>query len=172
MTKYLWSIDPGLSTGIARLSYEEDTPPVLENAQQFRGGANDLLWWVRDFLLVWDGEGTVISEKFNARNTKGFAYTTASLEPLRCEGVLLAYDLPTAWVQPPQQYIAGGDGKADKRKRQHKFLKDSGFYVTGKDLGAPDADDARSAMAHGIGYLARNGHYPSFDLISSWSESQ
>jgi hypothetical protein len=168
VTKYLWSIDPGLSTGLAFLSYEDDAPPVLEGARQFRGGANGLREWILDFLSGWDGEGTVIAEKFNARNTKGFAYTTASLEPLRCEGVLLAYDLPTAWVQPPQQYIAGGDGKADKKKRQHKFLKDTGFYRTGKDLNAPDADDFRSAAAHALGYLARTGHKPTFDLIAGW----
>ena len=37
---------------------------------------------------------TIIAEKFTARNTRGFSYTTASLEPLRGEGALIALDPP------------------------------------------------------------------------------
>lgn len=119
---------------------------------------------------------TIIAEKFTARNTRGFSYTTASLEPLRGEGALIALGLmpdytpnEKRWRDPGVQYLVGGKDKADKKKRQHKFLKDSDFYRTGKDLGAPDADDARSAMAHGIAYLAREvGNKPAYDLISTW----
>ena len=121
---------------------------------------------------------TIIAEKFTARNTRGFSYTTASLEPLRGEGALIALGLmpdytpkEKRWRDPGVQYLVGGKDKADKKKRQHKFLKDSGFYRTGKDLGAPDADDARSAMGHGIAYLAREvGNKAAYDLISTWVE--
>lgn len=174
MTNYLLSIDPGKSTGVAFLSYTLDTAPVLVDSWQFGGGAGAM----RDWIESDDGPLHVhqtIAEKFNARNTRGFSYTTDSLEPLRCEGVLLALGLmpdytpgEKRWVDPAQQYLVGGKDKADKKKRQHRFLKESGFYRTGKDLNAPDADDFRSACSHGLAYLARSGHKPTFDLISGW----
>ena len=215
MTAYILSLDPGLSSGLALLSYKDDTSPTLVKAWQFSGGAEALHEWTEEYMHLdtWDHYNdeparrglsvmklrvlafleesyelydpdlddyvtdpanlTVIAEKFNARNTGNFSYTTASLEPLRCEGVLVGTGLGefVKYVQPPQQYIAGGGGKADKKKRQHRLLKDLGFYVTGKDLDAPDADDARSAIAHALGYLARSGHKPSYDMISNWVES-
>lgn len=123
---------------------------------------------------------TVVAEKFNARTTKGFSYTTASLEPLRCEGLLIDrgimpdYSLAEKrWLDPKYQYLVGGEDLADKKKRQHAFLKDIDFYRTNKDF--PDsrtqdgADDFRSSAAHGIAYLARTGHKPSFNLMTDWS---
>jgi hypothetical protein len=118
----------------------------------------------------------VIAEKFTARNTRGFAYTTASLEPLRGEGALIALGLmpdytpkEERWRDPSLQYFSGGSGKAERKKRQHAFLKANGFYKTGKDFGTPDADDFRSAASHGLAYLARELHHkPTFELLSSW----
>ena len=121
---------------------------------------------------------TIIAEKFTARNTRGFSYTTASLEPLRGEGALIALGLmpdytpkEKRWRAPVLHYVVGGESKAQKKARLHRFLKDSDFYRTGKDLGAPDADDARSAMGHGLAYLAREvGNKPAYDLVSNWIE--
>lgn len=228
MTEYVLSIDPGVSTGIALIGYEQDSAPTLEGAWQFTGGVSGIKRWLKwhyqegwydrdrgdyypakltpsstgqypgatledDFDDIWDevtGEYrsdlvarrqvTVISEKFTARNTKGFAYITASMEPLRGEGVLIALDLmpdytpkEKRWRDPGLQYLVGGKDLADKKKRQHKFLKDIGFYRTNKDF--PDspskdgADDFRSAAAHGLAYLARELHHkPTFELLSSW----
>lgn len=177
MTEYLLSIDPGKSTGIARLAYD-DTSVVFEGGWQFSGGARELIHWCDNLTLV-KGGYRVIAEKFTARNTQGFSYTTDSLEPLRCEGVLLALGLmpdytvaEKSWRDPGLQYLVGGKEKADKKKRQHKFLKDSGFYLTGKDLGSPDADDYRSAAAHGIAYLARElKNKAAFKLITDWTDA-
>ena len=194
MTNYLLSIDPGLSTGVSLISYEEGEAPVLELSWQFGGGADKIKEFIRTAhvplrfagsginrfgLIKWDSPKlTVIAEKFTARNTKGFSYTTASLEALRGEGVLLALDLmpdysakEKRWRDPGLQYLVGGVSLADKKKRQHKFLKDSGFYRTGKDFGTPDADDFRSSVAHGLNYLARElKHKPTFQMISDWVE--
>lgn len=228
MTKHLLSIDCGVSTGVAFLSYTDDTAPVLEGAWQFPGGVSGLLGWLKihhreawydsewgtDYAAtinpesgVWKSytlaeageyeylsddedaepewvvsrpqEVTVIAEKFTARNTKGFSYTTAALEPLRCEGVLIAKALmpdyapkEKRWVDPKYQYLVGGKDLAAKKARQHRFLDDIGMRRTNKDF--PDspakdkADDFRSACAQGIAYLARTGHRPSYDLISDW----
>lgn len=185
MTKYVISIDPGLSTGIALLSYEEDSPAELVEGWQFGNGVTGLLKWVEAHnygidsfgpVGLSDSELTVIAEKFTARNPKGFHYTTASLEALPCEGALQALWLmpkytvaEKRWRDPSLQYFAGGTGKAERKKRQHAFLKANGFYRTGRDLGSPDADDFRSATAHGINYIVRElRHRPTFDMIATW----
>lgn len=178
MTEYLLSIDPGLSTGISLISYEENEAPKLERSEQFGGGVEALVSWIKDNHYDRNRLVTVIAEKFTARNTKGFSYTTASLEPLRCEGALIALDVmpdysakEKRWKDPALQYLVGGSSLSDKRKRQAKFLKDIGFYRTGKDFGTPDADDFRSSAAHGLNYLARElKHKPTFDMISGWVE--
>lgn len=187
MTDYVLSIDPGLSTGIALLSYEENSSVELVQGWQFGNGVTGLVEWIRDHNYGTDSLGpvglgdanlTVIAEKFTARNTKGFAYTTASLEALPCEGALQALWLmpkytvaEKRWRDPSLQYFSGGSGKAERKKRQHAFLKANGFYRTGRDLGSPDADDFRSACAHGINYIARElKHRPTFDMIARWGE--
>lgn len=173
MSKYLLSIDPGLSSGLALLKYDDDTEPELGAAWQFGGGAEPLNDWIVDQwpLIEYSSQSVaVIAEKFNARNTGSFSYTTSSLEPLRCEGVLVAHGLPDTYVQPPQQYFAGGKGKADKKKRQHAALKDMGYYVTGTMVDSADADDVRSAISHGLAYLSRTGHRPTYTMLSEWNE--
>lgn len=226
MTEYVLSIDPGVSTGIALLSFEEDSPAELVRGWQFTGGVAGLIRWLNDHWdgRFWDsyndepntrgfypwkmgvkedrldvdshtdynyeseneddwstevpGNTVVITEKFTARNTRGFSYTTASLEPLRGEGALIALGLmpdytlaEKRWRDPGLQYFAGGSGKAERKKRQHAFLKANGFYRTGKDFGTADADDYRSAATHGINYIARElKHRPTFDMIAAWGE--
>lgn len=197
---YILSIDCGVSTGIALIGYEPDSAPTLEGAWQFSGGVAGLKKWVsQHFNLDPDISGehlddtqyffhpwhkpTVICEKFNARNNGSFGYTTASLEPLRCEGALIALGLmpdydpkEKRYRDPKLQYLVGGKDLAEKKRRQHAFLKNVGFYRTNKDF--PDspskdgADDFRSACAHGLAYLAREvGHKPTWDLIRGWGEN-
>lgn len=193
MTECVLSIDPGVSTGIALLSFEEDSPAELVQGWQFTGGVAGLLEWYEtetypfDFgmglKLKWPepiylSKTRIVAEKFTARNTRGFSYTTASLEPLRGEGALIALGLmpdytlaEKRWRDPGLQYFAGGSGKAERKKRQHAFLKANGFYRTGKDFGTADADDFRSACAHGVNYIARElKHRPTFDMIATWGE--
>lgn len=176
MNQYLLSIDPGISTGVALLRYTNETEPVAERVWQFKGGAEGLHSWLEDYLsgsfaMMYSEWVTAIAEKFNPRGSgQGFSYTAASLEPLRCEGVLVAHALPDEYVSPPQQYFAGGTGKADKKKRQHAALKDMGYYVTGSMVDSPDADDTRSCIAHGLAYLSRNGHKPTYEMLSEWNE--
>src|SRR5690606_9121139 len=169
MTRHLVVVDPGMSSGIVQLTYGGEVP-VLDQARQTTGGLRGFLdLWNRSMDLTYD---ELVVEKFNARNTGSFSYTTASLEPLRIEGAIEALEPPgnVQYVQPPQQYLAGGKNKAEKKRRQHRFLKESGYYVTGKDVGCPDADDVRSALAHGLAYLARNGHKATYEMISEWNE--
>lgn len=178
-TKTLISLDPGMSTGLVVGTYSDTEPFKLTHAFQIGGGVAGFLRNVRtyengyrdrilrvlsgrDYLSFGEGGSTVLVEKFNARGSAnaGFSYTTASLEPLRVEGAILALGIEPIWVQPSQQYFNGGKNKAEKKKRQHAWLKTNGFAIMPKDVGAADADDARSACAHAISWLRRQRHEP------------
>lgn len=191
MTEYVLSIDPGVSTGIALLSFEPNAQAELVEGWQFTGAVVGLTGWLMENLvdetvILPNGRVVtgvrIVTEKFTARNTKGFSYTTASLEPLRGEGALIALGLmpdysvgEKRWRDPKHQYLVGGTDLPDKKKRMHSFLNDVGMRRTNKDF--PDsptkdgADDFRSACGHGVAYIARElKHKPTFDMISEWTE--
>lgn len=197
MTDYVLSIDPGLSTGIALLSYDSKAPAALVEGWQFGGGLMGLKKWLGQSVMPlrisgspfhgiagvprFTAGGTTICEKYSPRpsNVTGFQQSLDTVEPLRCEGMLvdrgIMPDYPRegkadkTWRSPSLQYFAGGTGKAERKKKQHAFLKANGFYRTGKDFGTSDADDFRSACAHGINYIARElKHKPTFDMIANW----
>lgn len=106
---------------------------------------------------------TVICEKFKPRGAgNNFAYKTNDLEPLRIEGAIRAMGIDPVWVQPAQQYFAGGDSKSSTTNA-HRWLKANGLHITGKDVGCKDANDARSALLHSISYLRRMKHKPTLD---------
>lgn len=189
MTSYLLSIDPGKSSGLALFSYSETRPAKLVQYAQVEGGVEGLLDWMarhHDFaepdmglhtnIFGWgsmdwqEPNGSVLSvvvEKFTPRQ----ALSLDAAEPLVCEGALIAlgiipkYTPPNHpnWQQPAAQYFAGGKTLAEKKKRQHAWLKENGFYVTGKDVGCKDADDVRSAIAHGLVWFRRNKHLPTLE---------
>ena len=111
---------------------------------------------------VRDSQLTVISEKFTPLQGKGFAQTLDSTLPLVCEGVLIAHGIMPVydskekrWQRPNTMYMYGGSTLAEKKKRAREFLKKHGLYVTGKELGAPDNNDAVSAILHGIAYVVK-----------------
>lgn len=187
---FVLSLDTGISSGVALLEYGDDLPATLTQAWQFTGGVKGLSEWFFETTVGnsysrdssrWDIDlangvslqsqygDQIICERFTARAQTGFSYTTASLEPLECQGFLKAHGLmpfdmtDPRWRDPKYMYFAGGKDKADKKKRMHAWLKGHGFYVTGKLLGAPDADDARSAIAHAIAYLRGIEHGPTLE---------
>ena len=169
----LVSIDPGDSSGACVLRVLDNATPELVSSYQKSGGVDGFLRLIE--LLPRDA--LWICEKFSPVAGGGFNQTLKSTLPLVCEGVLIGRGLmPTyhpgdpRYRRPIDQYIFGGKTKADKKKRQHKALKDLGFYRTGKDFGTADADDFRSACAHGLAYLAKAvKHKETFNLISDWS---
>lgn len=172
----LISLDPGKSSGSAVLGYDESAVWLIE-ALQVAAGVDAFRGMVTELQDRWEDNDPVwISEKFSPRPGQGFTHGLDSTIPLVCEGVIIDRGLlpeytpnEKRWRAPVMHYVVGGESKAQKKVRLHRFLKDSGFYRTGKDLVAPDADDARSAMGHGIAYLAREvGNKPAYDLISTW----
>jgi len=189
--KTLISIDPGKSSGVIVGAYSDTEPFRVTHAFQIEGGVEGFLKHChtdyihvngvtqsRLFLPVTlgvggislDGDTKVLAEKFTARGSAnaGFSYRTEALEPLRVEGAILALGIKPTWVSPSQQYFMGGDSKAEKLKNRNawfKKYKDLGYYITGKDVGCKDADDARSALAHCISYLRREKHKPTISLF-------
>lgn len=178
MTEYVLSIDPGKSSGACVLEIHPTGVSLVQGFQvgmgvsAFRALISDLQ---RDFSApdtIW------ISEKFSPRPGQGFTHGLDSTLPLVCEGVLIDRELlpeygpgEKRWRSPSLQYFSGGEGKAQKKSRTHAFLKANGFYRTGKDFGTADADDFRSAAAHGIAYVARElKHRPTWDMIVAWGE--
>lgn len=174
----LVSLDPGKSSGSAVLGYDNSAVWLIE-AFQVAAGVDAFRGMVTALQDRWgDSDPVWISEKFSPRPGQGFTHGLDSTIPLVCEGVIIDRDLlpeytpnEKRWRAPVLHYVVGGKSKAQKKVRLHRFLKDSDFYRTGKDLGAPDADDFRSAAAHGLAYLAREvGNKPAYDMISTWVE--
>lgn len=107
----------------------------------------------------------IIAEKFTARGSgNAFSYRTDALEPLRVEGAMIAMGLDPVWQSPQSMYFMIPSGfKGNKKSLMHKWLKEKGLYVTGKDVGCKNADDARSAIAHAIVYLRNQKHKPTLE---------
>lgn len=173
--QYILGIDPGKSSGLAVIGYNNQYP-WLDYVVQIEGGVLALVEWLKIHWPATLPIETVISEKFTPLSGGGFNQTLDSVEPLRGEGALIALGLmpdypDPKWRRPDRQYLYGGGSLAEKKRRAHRFLKEAGFYVTGKDVGCKDANDARSAMLHGLSYLAQVvKHKPTYDLISDWTE--
>lgn len=194
MTEYLLSIDPGKSSGAAVLSWTENEPARLEEAWQVPGGLTGFDRWVQLSIrpepdlhgltsIELSGKRavvvTVIAEKFSPISHANYALTLDSVEPLRIEGLMFSEGLmpdydkaEKRWRRPADQYIFGGKTKPEKKKAQHRWLKENGFYVVGSQFGAADADDCRSAIAHGLSYLVKEvKHQPTFELITGGKDA-
>lgn len=163
----LISIDPGVSSGVSVFTFSDTSPAELKDTLQFTGGA-EALYSNLEGLNERYGGADYVCEDFQARPQQGFGYTTKSLEPLVCIGGLIALGIISRGNKrqlqsPILQYFAGGKSKAEKRKAQHKWLRENGLYVTGKMVDAPDADDVRSSMAHAIAWFRRQNHTPTIE---------
>lgn len=169
------AIDPGVSTGICLFDYGPTTPFRQLALWQVSGGAGGLTRWLEmnacqiDAYPTISGEvlDVVIVEKFTPRGGAGFSLTEASVEPLRCEGVLIGrgFGPYIIWGPPAAQYFMGGVDLREKKKRSREFLKLHGIYATGKMVGQANADDAISAELHAIAYLRRARHMPTLEEL-------
>ena len=187
MKQHLLSFDGGKSSGIALLEFSASKPVRLVKAWQVENGVLGLTGWVGD-NIYWKYLPTedvlmcdmfvldhVISEKFTPLQHSTFRLTMDSVEPLRVEGALVALDIMPdykddkgkpnkVWRRPHSMYLWGGDTLADKKKNAYQALKARGITLTGRDVGCKDANDARSAVWHGISYVCQVlKHKPSFD---------
>lgn len=169
------AIDPGMSTGICLFDFHRGAPFRQLALWQVSGGAVGLTRWLEKNACQIDAYPTisgevldvVVVEKFTPRGGAGFSLTEASVEPLRCEGVLIGrgFGQYISWQPPATQYFMGGVDLREKKKRSREFLKLHGIYATGKMVGQADADDAISAELHAIAYLRRARHMPTLEEL-------
>lgn len=184
---YILSFDSGKSSGIALGKVTDNSPYALIEAWQLEGGVSRLTQWVRAYHdsgedTWWVGrnplEVTTVAEKFTPLQHSNFNLTMDAVEPLRCEGALVALDVmpdypSPEWRRPQDMYLYGGNTLVEKKKAGRKFLKDNGMYLTGKSVGCKDAHDAQSAIWHGISYAVKVlQHRPTFDMVSDWLDKQ
>lgn len=176
------SIDPGVSNGACLFQYDDEKPFERIAPIQFSGGAGGLADWMENYDMrietdeVWLEDkkiSALIVEKFTPRNDDSFNLTLDSVEPLRCEGVLIGkgFERFIRWTQPSQQYFMGSPDLEleEKKKAAVNFLKLHKLHLTGSMVGERNADDAISAQLHAIAWLRRKRHKPTMKYyFGSW----
>lgn len=175
------AIDPGVSTGIVTFTWSDDQPYERTSVMQVTDGAEGLADWLekhevryslarKRWLFRERPIDAFVMEKFTPHENAGHALTERSVEPLRCEGVVIAAGHSRQhvhWQQPAAQYFSGGTTPAGRKKASREFLKTHLLYLTGSQVGQPDADDAISATLHSIAYMRRIRHLPTLEKFFS-----
>lgn len=177
---YGLAIDPGKSTGVCLFRWDMHGPMTIEEVWQFSRGAQGLADFAEQHglrsrlgsMVQFRGQtmSALVVEKFTPRANDGFSLTQDSVESLRGEGVLFGRgiaDNQITWQQPAAQYFSGGETLTERKKRSREFLKKNGMYLTGKSVGARDADDAISATLHAVAYMRSAKHLPTLEAMFS-----
>lgn len=167
---HAFQIEGGLEGFLKSVRHRDDTDDFSSGGTCFSVRASsgsrrdDLCLWFGDILgREYEEPPVFLVEKFKPRGAgNNFAYKTNDLEPLRIEGAIRAMGIDPVWVQPAQQYFAGGESKSSTTNA-HRWLKANGLHITGKDVGCKDANDARSALLHSISFLRRSKHKPTLE---------
>jgi len=160
---YLISIDPGESTGITGWKYSDTEPATRIEAIQITGALQGFLGFFHEKMRN-TTEDVIVSEQFTLLNHD----YVANVEPVRIEGAMIALGLNPVWQPPAMMYFCGGANKAARKKASQEFLKKNDLWLTGKDVGQPDANDAISSTLHALAYFRSRLHIPT--LQKYWSE--
>lgn len=163
MSSTLLAVDGGESTGLAMFQFSETKPAELIRYAQVEDGIAGFKRWLDNY--DWPRVDFVVQEAFTPLQNSGFSLTRKSVTPLLIEGALVMAGLIQPYEakspqhqRPAEMYFTGGRDLADKKKRAHKWLKEHGLYVTGKDVGCKDANDVRSALLHGVVWFRKQKH--------------
>ena len=162
-TKSLIAIDPGKSSGVALFNYTDETPATLVGVRQLSDGIREICDEVSGLteMIAFSKTGmwTVVCERFVPLTEDGFSHTSDSLEPLRIEGALIDRGIMSAsysddrWQRASCQLITGSGNDETRKQASNALLEKHGMWYTGADVGQPNADDAISAIKHGIYYM-------------------
>lgn len=142
---WLYTIDPGVATGIALGWYEETHAYDRTNVWIIKDGLSGFLDWFEDDQPVNPFNALWVSERFVLRDNDFVANT----EPLKIEGAL-----ETLRLRPTYQL------RTDKALCKDEVLKEHGLWVTGKMVGHSDGRDANDATIHALAYLKKQRHLP------------
>lgn len=144
------AVDPGMSTGIARMEMDDEGNMQGWVTAQIEGGLNGLLDspWAQTICEAEKVVFEVFTPRPMSRN-----YRSDELEPLRIEGAVrmlrLGLNDQTIFQRPEARSIL----RLEPMSESVNFLKYMGMHSTGKSVGKKDANDANAAMLHLVAYL-------------------
>ena len=136
-------LDPGGTTGVALIEYNEETAPEVIFTKQIGNGLQGFLNWHWDELEDIDFD-TIVCESFTLRE----GVYGVDLSPVYVIGALEAlYPVHDKIYQAP----------STKPLCSNERLKDMGLYEPGRD-------HAMDALRHGLIYLRNKKHKPTLEL--------
>lgn len=172
---YITWFDPGVSTGIVRGWFDDTHHYEPREVWQVPGGQEGLIQWLDDRgHWRFDYPGDIVgSEKFIPRPIDGGTHTLESTYPLVQEGLLVGRGImppyPRGHWQPATSQVLrrSPDNDPDKNKKlSDELLQTLGLWLTGTDVGQPDANDVISATKHIIWFLTRTlKHKPTLEWV-------
>ena len=162
MTTYLTVIDPGMTSGFFFGNYSDLQPLVRTGFRQLPGGAaafDSYMQELDDEGHEWD---IIVCERFTPRPVAR-AWRLAELEPIRIEGMLEKGFEHIVWQRPAAMVLRDGKDQAERKRLSDDVLRRNGWWLTGKDVGLKDANDANAAAKHALAYMRSIGHMPSIE---------
>lgn len=169
---YITWFDPGVSTGIVRGWFDDTHHYEPREMWQVPGGQVGLIDWidVHSWRLGLPSD-IVGSEKFIPRPIDGGTHTLESTYPLVQEGLLVGRGIMPVypdghWQPATSQVLRKGKTPEESKKLSDELLQTLGLWLTGTDVGQPDANDVISATKHIIWFLTRTlKHKPTLEWV-------
>lgn len=155
-----------MATGLFLGRFSDDTPLERISYAQVSGGLEGL----KEHLVPTRGIYTVVCEKFSPR-PMARTYRLAELEPLRIEGWLTSRFSDITWQSPGYMVLEKGKTTAENKKLSDNLLKRGGLWLTGKNVGLKDANDANAAAKHALAHMRSIKHQPSIDKYFNMEEA-
>jgi hypothetical protein len=158
-----------MATGVFVGEYDDTTPLFRTGFIQIPGGIEGFSRWLFDNMLgyseergeyaLWD---RMVCEKFNP-HPMARSWKLDELEPIRIEGFL--YQWNPKWQKPGAMALKDGPNwtQAQRKRASDDLLRRNGWWLTAKDTGLKDANDANAAAKHALAYMRSIGHMPTIE---------
>lgn len=158
------AIDPGMMSGIFLGSFGQHEPLVRLAFDQVPGGQGGLAQALTRRFCEYDISNygpvdVLVVEKFSTRPMNR-QYRLEELEPIRIEGMLADRRHDIVWQPPAMMVLRQGQSQAERKRRSDDVLRQSGLWLTGKDVDYKDANDANAAAKHALSYMRSIRHTP------------
>lgn len=144
----LISFDPGGTTGVAIIEYDEVSEPELIEAFQVENGLEGFIAWSRD--IDWSQFQAIVCESFTLRTGVKFPDLSPVYIIGALEAVLDTFEAPITYQGPYVKPIC-----------DDTLLKKIGLYTVGRQ-------HANDATRHAIIYLRSKRHLPTLKMC--WPE--
>lgn len=162
--------DPGVRTGVVYWVWSEHEHAEPREIWQFDGGTTALEFWIDGHHDLINAVTHIGSEKFIPRPQEGMSHTLESTYPLVQEGVLIGKGVMPHYPEGNWQ-PAGCQYPTKTHERTDELLKLRGLWLTGKDVGMDDANDALSATRQMVYLLTRTlKHGPTIEWFYGGEE--